>query len=222
MTILLFSRRSEIFKSVLIGILSFVLMCSLSFCSRAKTENKKQTTSAVDKHSRLVILQPFSDFTKEEALEFAQKLKTQGFMCEVSDPIQFPGSSWNSKRGRYRADSLIHFLRNRTQEGDVTIGLTHKDISTTKGKYEDWGVMGLGYMPGKSCVVSSFRIRGKNKEEKFTKVVVHEFGHTRGLDHCLVKDCLMRDAEGKDHLNEEKGFCDKCAGVLTAAGYHFY
>ena len=142
-------------------------------------------------------------------------------MCEVSDPIQFPSSSRNSKRGRYRADRLIRFLRNHTQEGDVSIGLTHKDISTTKGKYEDWGVMGLGYMPGKSCVVSSFRIRGKNKEEKFTKVVVHEFGHTRGLDHCPVKDCLMRDAEGKDHLNEEKGFCDQCAGVLAAAGYHF-
>ena len=169
-----------------------------------------------------VVVQPFSDFTKEEALELSKQLKELGLQTEVADPIALPSFAWRQARARFRADSLIRYLSGRTPKGDVTIGLTHYDVSTTKGDKEDWGVMGLGYMPGKSCVVSTFRISGKNKKEKFAKVVVHEFGHTRGLDHCLVKDCLMRDAEGKDHLDEETGFCKECSTALAAAGYRIY
>jgi archaemetzincin len=57
--------------------------------------------------------------------------------------------------------------------------------------------------------------------EKLFKVAIHELGHTQGLKHCPVNDCLMRDAEGKDHLDEEKDFCKKCKAVLINAGWAF-
>ena len=102
--------------------------------------------------------------------------------------------------------------------------MTNKDISTKKGKDPDYGIMGLGFCPGKSCIASTFRLNGKNKNEKLFKVAIHELGHTQGLaktntKHCPEKVCLMRDAEGKDHLNELKYFCSKCRPILINAGW---
>jgi archaemetzincin len=84
--------------------------------------------------------------------------------------------------------------------------------------------MGLGYCPGKACIASTFRVKGKDKLEKLFKLSIHELGHTQGLartktKHCPEKTCLMRDAEGKDHLDELKMFCSKCKPILENAGW---
>ena len=203
----------------LVILFSATLLCLCSCNQKVSIKNK---TVSVEKPAMRVVLQPFSDFNKEAALKLSNQLKQLGLETEVAEPIKHPSFAWRPVRGRYRADSLIRFLSGRTPEKEVTIGLTHFDVSTTKDGKEDWGVMGLGFRPGKACVISSYRIKGKNREEKFAKVVVHEFGHTRGLDHCPVKTCLMRDAEGKDHLDEETGFCKKCASTLKTRGYNIY
>lgn len=93
------------------------------------------------------------------------------------------------------------------------------DISTSKGEIKDWGVMGLGYCPGKSCVASSFRLSAQKRQQQFFKVAIHELGHTQGLAHCANKTCLMRDAEGSNYLNEETGFCENCKAVLVKKGW---
>ena len=89
------------------------------------------------------------------------------------------------------------------------LGLIAKDISTTKrdrygkvkkpeSKYEDWGIFGLGYRPGSSAIVSTFRIRHNDRakfQERFQKICIHEIGHNLGLKHCEFDDrCVMRDA----------------------------
>lgn len=137
----------------------------------------------------------------------------------VKSPIEFPRATLNKSRSRYRADSLIQFLSNRTRDGYLNIGLTDKDLSTTKHNHADWGIMGLSYCPGKSCIASSFRLKGTNKPEKLFKVAIHELGHTQGLPHCPVRTCFMQHANGKGHINEEKEFCPKCKAVLMKAGW---
>lgn len=115
----------------------------------------------------------------------------------------------NYKAPRYRADSLIK-IQNRSfiDTIDFVLGLTDKDICITKyeedgsvkkpvNKYTDFGIMGLAYLPGKSCIVSSYRLKHKNEKTHFSrlkKVAVHEFGHNLGLPHCLNKKCVMTDA----------------------------
>lgn len=105
------------------------------------------------------------------------------------------------------------------------VGLTEKDISTTKGEIEDWGVFGLGYLPGKACIVSTFRLGAKAepadaeriKRERLVKVVIHEIGHNFGLDHCPEIRCTMQDAMGSIlTVDRENGFCRKCTEVLGA------
>jgi archaemetzincin len=110
-------------------------------------------------------------------------------------------------------------MRGQTKDGRVTVGLTNKDISTDNGNIPDWGVMGLGYQPGKSCVVSTFRLSKRNLKEQYFKVAIHELGHTQGLPHCPNKTCLMTDAEGKNNTDKENGFCEKCKAFLIAKGW---
>ena len=131
--------------------------------------------------------------------------------------IPLPHSAYYSVRNRYRGDSLIRQLSAHTPANHVTLALTTKDISTTKGKFADWGIMGLSYCPGNACVASIFRL--KNNKEQFFKIAIHELGHTQGLCHCHVKTCFMRDAEGKNTTGEEKELCLKCKKILIKAGW---
>ena len=117
----------------------------------------------------------------------------------------------NIKTPRYRADKLIARLKeNKPDTLDYIIGITELDISTKKrdalgrikepkSRYEDFGIFGLGYCPGKSCIVSTFRL-GTDAEKlksRLTKICVHEIGHNLGLPHCPDKKCVMTDAVEK-------------------------
>lgn len=129
-----------------------------------------------------------------------------------------PRSAYYKARGRYRADSLIHWMSRQAKPNQVFIGITNVDISTTKGEHQDWGVMGLGYSPGNAAIASNYRLKNKSA---FWKVAIHELGHTTGLPHCPVKTCFMRDAEGGDPTGEENEFCSKCKAVLVQNGWKF-
>lgn len=143
--------------------------------------------------------------------EIAQTLKTIYDMdIAVLEKKALPKSAFtNIKSARYRADSLIRFLKvARPDSIDIVLGLTSSDISTTKrdkngnikkpiSRYQDWGVFGLGYRPGPSCIVSTYRIKNSSQNifmERLKKICVHEVGHNLGLKHCIDKKCVMTDA----------------------------
>ena len=151
-------------------------------------------------------------------------------------PIELPKNAYiNVKSSRYRADTLIRFLRkNMDSNYNFVIGLTDKDISTTKYsnqstktikepsyKYADWGIFGLGFMPGKSCIVSTYRLKEKNFRSRFIKICCHELGHNFGLPHCSDTTCIMQDAAEtiKTIDNVQLNLCNSCKKKV---GYHEY
>jgi archaemetzincin len=79
--------------------------------------------------------------------------------------------------------------------------------------------MGLGMTPGNSAVISTYRLSKTNTDEQLYKLALHEFGHTQGLQHCPDPNCLMRDAEGGNPLNDEKSFCQSCTQKLDKRGW---
>lgn len=175
----------------------------------------------VEKRTVTVLIQPFGDIQPESVAFVVHKIKEVYPNVKVLDAIDLPENAYYKERNRYRADSLIQFLNRKTKNGFITIGLTSKDISTAKGKIKDFGVMGLGYKPGKSCIASKFRLNNKNENEQFFKVAIHELGHTQGLDHCSEKKCFMRAGKGKSHTDEEIDFCKKCKSFLINKNWKF-
>lgn len=154
------------------------------------------------------------------------------YQAEVTelDSLSLPVSSYYSPRNRYRADSLLIFLKlQKSRKYDKIVGITEVDISAASGEHKDWGIMGLAFQPGKSAVISTFRIK-KGAEsidhvlERFQKVVLHETGHTFGLPHCKNSNrCLMRSADGKvSTLDAEKmEVCSNCNAKLSKTIYSY-
>jgi archaemetzincin len=138
---------------------------------------------------------------------------------------ELPASAYYRPRRRYRAERLLTYLNTRLPAGEARIlGLTGADISTTKDQHPDWGVLGLGELPGTATVISAFRCHKKARgpehaRQRLAKVAVHEIGHTLGLEHCPTVGCLMEDAAGKvTTCDREYDFCARCRGLLAAAG----
>jgi archaemetzincin len=143
----------------------------------------------------------------------------------VLSPSALPKGAYYPPRSRYRAERLLDFLVGEGgKDARVVLGLTTADISTTKGSYADWGVMGLATLDGKSAVLSSFRCKrgarnAAHARERFAKTAVHELGHSFGLEHCPTRGCLMHDGEGSVLTTDtETDFCDATRERLRAAG----
>lgn len=192
----------------------FLVFLFLVFsCKKEKSENGA-------KSQKVIVIQPLGDFKTEQSQKVFIGIKSINPNVILRPSISFPENSYYKPRNRYRADSIIKSLKDKIGKDSVIVGLSNRDISTTYKGIVDWGVMGLGYRPGKACVVSDFRLSSKNKKEQFHKLVLHELGHTEGLSHCSVKTCLMRDAEGRNYLDEEKDFCENCKAFLVNQGWN--
>jgi archaemetzincin len=176
--------------------------------------------SSLNTDGRVVVIQPLGGFPEAQTDSVVEQLKSIAFNVIRRKNLPFPQSAYYAERNRYKADTLIDYLNRLIGKDSIIIGLSANDISTTKGKIKDWGVMGLGYTPGRACVVSTFRLSKDNTKEQFYKVALHEFGHTQGLQHCQKNECFMRDAEGGNPLDSETGFCDFCKNYLKNMGWN--
>jgi archaemetzincin len=149
-----------------------------------------------------------------------------GYEIKVLPRVDLPQSAYYPPRKRYRAEKLLDFLKARLPAGGHRIlGLTGVDISTTKGKHKDWGILGLATLSGEACVISKFRAKrgardAAHARERLAKVAVHETGHTLGLDHCPTRGCLMEDAKGKVSTSDrEYDICPDCRAELKKRGH---
>jgi archaemetzincin len=174
-----------------------------------------------------IALQPLGDVPSEELDAVAARIGEAypGSQVVRLPKHDLPASAWYAPRSRYRAEKLLMTLGVWKPAGvHKIIGVTSKDISTTKGPYPDWGIFGYGNIAGPACVVSDFRLK-KNTDasglrRRLSWVVAHELGHTFGLEHCPSRGCLMEDAAGQvATVDRSSGvFCPVCRKRLAQAG----
>ena len=176
---------------------------------------------------QVLYIQPMGKKLPDRDVSLVKQALTEFYGLDVGllPRIDLPLSAYYKPRRRYRAEKLLDFLEKRIPaDGFKILGLTAADISTTKGKYVDWGVLGLGTLDGKACVISRFRCRrtarnAKHARIRLAKVAVHEIGHTLGLEHCPTVGCLMEDARGKvKTCDREYDICASCRARLSGWG----
>jgi archaemetzincin len=111
---------------------------------------------------------------------------------------------------------------NKALDNNPTSGhllyLTEKDICYFKDKNRpEYGIFGLGLEPGKTAIISTFKLKQGVSEQKILerlkKIALHEIGHNLGLSHCSNhKNCMMNAANGKIKQIDimKVWFCEKC------------
>lgn len=199
-----------------------VVWVSNSSCNNLKfKEDDSNPTIAIQPYENIN-----ADYVDSVAASLTKMYQSKVIILETK---ALPASSFvNIKSPRYRADLLIRLLKTQKPDSaDFILGLTNKDISTTKrdafgnikkpeSRYKDWGVFGLGYRPGVACAISTFRLTHSSQKvfiSRLQKVALHEIGHNYGLPHCKTEFCVMQDAvETIKTIDTVKPqLCMKCA-----------
>ena len=165
-------------------------------------------------------IQPLGDVSPEYINLVKKSVKSfYGYDCVVKPKKEITKDMLSRIKKRIDAKKAI---RNNLSFDNLLI-ITEKDICYNIDKSNpEWGIFGLGSQPGKTCIISTFRLkRDATKQktlERLEKVALHEIGHNLGLKHCINnKECMMNDANGtiKQVDREKVWFCEKCRKLLN-------
>jgi archaemetzincin len=185
---------------------------------QSNRSSQKQPASALT-----VYIQPLG-VVKQKNIDIISGSVRSFYGCAVvvNKPVALTNDLLAESRTRYEASKILQKFNSSRN----LLIITEKDIAcrNEQRNINQWGVFGLGYRPGKTCVVSTFRLHRKNPshshqlfKERLAKVCLHEIGHNLGLDHCTSgASCLMNDARGLiKTVDEEKMIlCSSCQKKL--------
>ena len=171
----------------------------------------------------LVDIVPIGDLPAQVKREASAALRGV-YDCEVTvaEEQSIPDGAFDRSRNQYRAEQFIE-LASRVGTGEKNIGITSQDLYYRRRNY----VFGLAYLNGNGSVISTHRLQtssdggitSKPQSEVFAdrvrKEVVHEIGHTFGLEHCDNSKCVMSFSPTVREVDvKEENLCGTCSQSL--------
>lgn len=146
---------------------------------------------------------------------------------ELSLPVQIKeglldlSDFYEPKRNQYNANNLLEYIDHHySSDTEKIIGLFNVDFFIPIFTY----IFGQAYLGGRVGIASVFRLHneryGMKADEtllmdRYSKEVIHELGHTFGLIHCHVPDCIMRSGSYVEDIDQKSSsLCPKCRQKL--------
>jgi len=154
-----------------------------------------------------------ADKTMEELKDRAGDI----FHCPVEIESGFSdlAQAYNPERKQYFSSKLLASLK-KTEREERVVGIADVDIYVPRLNF----VFGEADIVSGTAIVSLCRLRqeyyGLAPDEalflqRATKEIVHELGHTFGLEHCPHNKCVMHFSNSlADTDLKEEHFCSEC------------
>jgi archaemetzincin len=156
-------------------------------------------------------------------LEKISAVVVQEFNCSVSikDAHVDFSEFYDPVRRQYNGDKLLKLVDEFKEPGDSKIiGLFNVDLFIPILTF----IFGQAQLGGRSSIASLYRLGNERYgmpaddvllQQRFTKEIIHELGHTFGLIHCHTPTCVMRSSNYVEDIDQKEAhLCTKCKLAL--------
>lgn len=171
---------------------------------------------------RIIYVQPVGHVEGRHVQAITEAVRVfYGYKCVILPAVKDNPAFYAASKKRYDAEKMLNiFNADLFHDYDnIILLITQTDIAHKKDNtHLEYGIMGLGKLPGNVCIVSTYRLGSDKGSIRLKKITIHELGHNLGLSHCTSDSkCLMSSAHGtlKQVDQENMDMCSNCKHKLN-------